>query len=272
VRVQLVGVLVVGLLAPRRSEAQSEQASILRGRVIDARTAAPMRDVGVTITSGRDTLGRTRSDSSGAFQSTVRSTTPTVIVHFNRIGYRVDSLTTPLTLELPLRVAMVSVSAATNTLAAMVVRDTARSSFERRARRNTGGTYIRLEDIEKKKPERTSDLFRSYPGVRIDDSSGVTQLVSLRSVRQRPPTPRKTSVGGETVLLPSTNAGRCVLRVGTDGRLMPPDYSIDDVRPSDVRGIELYLGAATLPVEFSSVQPDAPCGIVMIWTKTGAER
>jgi hypothetical protein len=53
---------------------------------------------------------------------------------------------------------------------------------------------------------------------------------------------------------------------------MPPDYSIDDVRPVDVRGIELYLGAATLPVEFSSVQPDAPCGIVMIWTKSGAER
>ena len=42
--------------------------------------------------------------------------------------------------------------------------------------------------------------------------------------------------------------------------------------PGDVRGIELYLGAATLPVEFSSVQPDAPCGIVMIWTKSGAER
>ena len=270
-RVRFVGVAVAGLLAPRGGEAQSEP-SILRGRVIDARTAAPMRDVSVTITSGRDTLGRARSDSSGAFQSAVRSIVPTVVVHFNRIGYRIDSLTTPVALELPLRVAMVSVSAATSTLAAMVIRDTARSSFERRARRNTGGTYIRLEDIEKRKPERTSDLFRSYPGVRIEDSSGVTQLVSLRSVRQQPPTSRKTTVGGETVLLPSTNAARCVLRVGTDGRLMPPDYSVDDVRPADVRGIELYLGAATLPVEFSSVQPDAPCGIVMIWTKSGAER
>lgn len=270
-RVRFVGVLLAGLLAPRAGEAQTEP-SILRGRVIDARTAAPMRDVSVTITSGRDTLGRARSDSSGAFQSAVRSIAPTVVVHFSRIGYRIDSLTTPVALELPLRVAMVSASAGTNTLAAMVVRDTARSSFERRARRNTGGTYIRLEDIEKRKPERTSDLFRSYPGVRIEDSSGVTQLVSLRSVRQQPPTSRKTTIGGEAALLPSTNAARCVLRVGTDGRLMPPDYSVDNVRPADVRGIELYLGAATLPVEFSSVQPDAPCGIVMIWTKSGAER
>jgi len=54
--------------------------------------------------------------------------------------------------------------------------------------------------------------------------------------------------------------------------LMPVDFSVDDIRPNDVKGIEVYLGPATIPAEFSSVQPDAPCGLVMIWTKTGSER
>jgi hypothetical protein len=263
--------LVAGLLGPRGGEAQSEP-SILRGRVIDARTAAPMRDVNVTITSGRDTLGQARSDSSGAFQSAVRSRVPTVVVHFNRIGYRIDSLTTPVAQELPLRVAMVTVGAATNTLAAMVVRDTARSGFERRARRNSGGAFIRPEDIERKKPVRTSDLFRTFPGVRIADSSGVTLLVSARSMRQTSSSARKTVSGIDTLVSTPGGATQCVLRIGTDGRLMPKDFSVDDLRPGDVKGIEVYLGPATIPAEFSSVSPDAPCGLVMIWTKTGSER
>jgi hypothetical protein len=273
VRVTLTGSVVVGLLAAHRLAAQASEASpMLRGRIIDARTAAPIRDVSVTITTGRDTLGRARSDTSGMFQSLIGAPATSVVVHFNRIGYRADSLKLATGLEAPLRVAMVPLNATANTLAAIVVRDTARSGFERRARRNTGGAFIRLEDIEKTKPVRTSDLFRSYPGVRIDDSSGVTQLVSLRSTRQQAPTSRKAIIAGETVMLPSTNAARCVLRIGTDGRLMPPDFSVDDVRPADVIGIELYLGAATIPTEFSSVQRDAPCGIVMIWTKNGTEQ
>ena len=272
-RVTLAGWVLVGLVAAHHLAAQaSEPPPILRGRIIDARTATPVRDVSVIVTAGRDTLGRARSDTSGMFQSLVGTPATSVVVHFIRIGYRADSLKLPTGLEAPLRVAMVPVNATANTLAAMVVRDTARSGFERRARRKTGGAFIRLEDIEKTKPVRTSDLFRSYSGVRIDDSSGVTQLVSLRSTRQQAPTPRKAVIGGENVMMPSTNAARCVLRVGTDGRLMPPDFSVNDIRPADVVGIELYLGAATIPTEFSSVQPDAPCGMVMIWTKNGTER
>ena len=268
----MAGVFVAGLLVPHIAEAQTEQPLILRGRVIDARTTAPLNDASVTITAGRDTIGRARTDSTGAFSSAVSSVVPMVVVHFSRIGYRVDSLTTPVVRELPLRVAMVSASAATNTLAAMVVRDTARSGFDRRARRNSGGAFIRLEDIERRKPVRTSDLFRTFSGVRIEDSSGVTLLVSARSMRQRSPSARKDVSSGDTLVSSPGGATHCVLRIGTDGRLMPVDFSVDDIRPNDVKGIEVYLGPATIPAEFSSVQPDAPCGLVMIWTKTGSER
>jgi hypothetical protein len=72
--------------------------------------------------------------------------------------------------------------------------------------------------------------------------------------------------------MPSTNARLCVLRIGTDGRLMPADFSIDELRPEDVMGIEVYLGAATIPTEFSGVSHDAPCGMIMVWTKKGRDR
>lgn len=269
--VRLAACVAVSLLATHRAIAQSgEPAPVVRGRVIDARTALPMRDVNIVITSGSDTLGRTRSDSVGAFQSIVGAAT-TVVVHFSRIGYRADSITSAAGAEFPLRVAMASTNAVANALAAVVVRDTARTSFERRARRNAGGSFIRQDEIEKRKPVRTSDLFRALPGVRIDDSSGVTQLVSIRSTRQTAPTSRQMTLGGETVNIPSTNAKRCVLRIGVNGRLMMQDFSVDDVRPMEVAGIEVYLGAATIPTEFSNVQRDAPCGIIMIWTKKGGE-
>ena len=153
-------------------------------------------------------------------------------------------------------------------LAPVVVHDSAaRSAFERRAQRKNGGSFIRAEDIAKRKPVRTSDLFRAYPGVRIDDSSGVTQLVSLRGTRQTQDGGKTVVIGRDTLRAPASNARRCVLRLAMDGHLMPPDFSVDDVRPEEVMGIEIYLGAATIPVEFSNVQQDAPCGIVMVWTK-----
>jgi hypothetical protein len=249
--------------------AQTPLAAVLRGRVVDARTATPLRDVGVVITSGADTVARAVTDTSGAFQTSI--TARPLVAHFVRLGFRPDSI--PVTIgEFPLRVAMVAGSAMiASKLAPVVVRDTAaaRSGFERRARRGNGGSYIRADDIAKRKPVRTSDLFRTYPGVRIDDSSGIRQLVSLRGTRQASDAGTKVVVGRDTLRTPGSKARRCVLRLAIDGHLMPPDFSVDDVRPEEVLGIEIYLGAATIPVEFLGVQQDAPCGIVMLWTKTG---
>jgi len=248
---------------------QNPPGPVLRGRVVDARTAAPLRDVGVTITTGRDTIARGLTDSAGAFQMTTRA--GPLVAHFVRLGFRPDSITATVG-EFPLRVAMVAGTAAiASTLGPVVVRDSAaKTAFERRAQRRNGGAFIKAEDIAKQKPVRTSDLFRSFPGVRIDDSSGVTQLVSVRGTRQAPEGPRSVVLGRDTLRSPSSSASRCVLRIALDGHLMPPDFSINDVRPEEVMGIEVYLGPATIPVEFSSVQHDAPCGLVMVWTKVGS--
>ena len=267
-RVLLASWFTLQLAATSVLAAQGVAGIVFRGRVIDARTATPLRDVTVVLTSGHDTVAHARSDSAGAFQATGDAAAhEKFVAHFARIGYRADSIAARVADAFPLRVAMTPIGAANNALTAVIVRDsTARTSFEQRARRSSGGKYIRAADIEKRKPSRTSELFRSYPGVRLDDSSGVTQLVSLRSMRENVPGSRDL---GEGARMPGSDARRCVLRVATEGRLMPIDFSVDDIRPEDIEGIELYLGAATIPAEFSSVQHDAPCGIVMIWTKRG---
>jgi len=270
VRVLLASWITLQMAATTGLAAQGAAGIVFRGRVIDARTATPLRDVTVVLTSGRDTVARARSDSSGAFQATGDTAArEKFVAHFTRIGYRADSTAARVADAFPLRVAMTPVGAA-NALAAVIVRDsTARTGFEQRARRSSGGKYIRAADIVKRKPNRTSELFRSYPGVRLDDSSGVTQLVSLRSMRETGAVSRDL---GDGARMPASDARRCVLRVATDGRLMPIDFSVDDIRPEDIEGIELYLGAATIPAEFSSVQHDAPCGVIMIWTKKGDAR
>jgi hypothetical protein len=44
-------------------------------------------------------------------------------------------------------------------------------------------------------------------------------------------------------------------------------YSIDDMPPGDVEGVELYAGAAGLPPEFNRMRGTTICGTVAIWTR-----
>ena len=60
----------------------------------------------------------------------------------------------------------------------------------------------------------------------------------------------------------------CVLSVFIDRMryTMTDGMSIDDmVNPTNVRGVEVYLGAAEVPVEFRNSQ--SVCGAVVIWTR-----
>jgi hypothetical protein len=267
----LVAALVAALI-PLVAGAQSP--SVLRGIVIDARTTAPVRDAQFSLISGGDTLGRAQTDTGGRFEMTLSGANlpPTAMLHARRIGYRADSMRVSPSDGVVLRLALAASSVAS--LPAVVVRDSngTPSAFERRARRNAGGTFIRLADIERLKPLHTSDLLRTVAGITLDDSAGIMRVVSQRSLRRTAATPRRVAVGGDTAHVPSSDAVRCAMRVAVNGQLMDDSFSLNDVRPSDIAAIEMYVGAATIPTEFSSVQRGAPCGIVMIWTRKGRDR
>jgi hypothetical protein len=300
-RDRLVAASVLALV-PAVGLAQADSArSTFRGRVIDARTTRPLPAVVVLITAGADTIGRAQTDTGGTFAvsaAAARAATRPVF-HFTLPGYRTDSLAAEAaTGASPLRVAMTSTS--TNTIAALgttkVVASNGTTDFDRRLARHTGGIFISEADIAKRQPVRTSELFKTILGVSVRDSGGVLQLVSNRglraslsgtattpgtggrgtaNVRGAPPPGRGAPAQftfDDSARGPSADGRKCVLRVGLDGQLMDPGFSVDEIPVNSIRGIEAYVGAATIPIEFSTVQPDAPCGIVMIWTRNHGPR
>jgi hypothetical protein len=259
--------LIVAMLQAHAVRAQTVERE-LRGVAIDSRTTAPIRDGEFAATSGRDTIGRARSDSVGRFRLSVRTAT-TVVLHVRKIGYRPDSISVDSGDDHIVRIAL---DPGIATLASVVVKDSAFNGFQQRAQRSTGGHFIRLADIERQHPLRTTDLFRTIPGLALSDSAGVLRVISQRNVRRTMPSSGRLVVGGDTAHVPASDAERCAIRVALDGHLTDTGFSVDDVRPADIVAIEVYVGAATIPIEFSSVRHGAPCGLIMIWTKLGRDR
>jgi len=279
--------------APGILVAQTDSAgATLRGRVVDARTTRALPSVVVVITMVGDTIGRAQTDTGGIFAVSARRSAGAV-VHFALLGYRTDSLTTDAaTFATPLRVAMTA--AAASTIAAVGPTKVMASDFDRRLARRTGGVFITEADIVKQQPVKTSDLFKTLLGISVRDSGGVLQLVSNRGLRASmsgggggtPATGRSAGGRGSSAAPgrgvpsqfpfadstsgPPVDARKCVLRVGLDGHLMDAAFSVDEIPVNSIHGIEAYIGSATIPIEFSTSQSDAPCGIVMIWTRSQA--
>ncbi len=55
--------------------------------------------------------------------------------------------------------------------------------------------------------------------------------------------------------------------IAVDSQLKEKSFAIDEISVTDVHGIEVYPGSASLPAEFGSMKPDGWCGLVMIWTR-----
>ena len=116
-------------------------------------------------------------------------------------------------------------------------------AFETRRRQGIGH-FVTRGEIEKRHPLLLSDMMRTIPGA---------------------------------VIMPGDN-GRTALRFARVGRAnCPPQFfvdgmqvtgfSIDDMPPGDVEGVELYAGAAGLPPEFNRMRGTTICGTVAIWTR-----
>ena len=68
--------------------------------------------------------------------------------------------------------------------------------------------------------------------------------------------------------LPMDAAGAYYMSIAIDGQLKEKSFSIDEISVTDVHGIEVYPGSASLPAEFGSIKPDGWCGLVMVWTRS----
>ncbi len=131
-----------------------------------------------------------------------------------------------------------------------------------------GGAFFTAEDIERRNPLRITHMIADAPGVRLANCD----------------------MWGHGCKLYSTTHSRgfsdqgCKLNIYLDGNIairgskerwsitsgVPPEAqlreSINDlVLPTEIAGIEVYTGGASLPAEFGG--HDSRCGAVVIWTK-----
>lgn len=127
--------------------------------------------------------------------------------------------------------------------------------FERRRLARNGGRFITAEQIARRGSHRTSDILRGIQGIQMVDSMGTTIAISSR--------------GAKVNLLSSKQVEACVVRVGVDGLIKDPMFSLDLIAPTEIHGVEIYAGAATIPPEFNSTgSRHAQCGLIMIWTRS----
>lgn len=171
------------------------------------------------------------------------------------------------------------------TLETVTVKDSAEfisvrlAGFERRRLLRQGSvTFITGEEITKRGTIRLSDAIRRAHGVRIVESDNGDNLKLVASSRWQLPSgggvlvrapPKRSAVAG-TVNGGGSSAADlapCIMQVAVDGHVKERGYSVDEISVSEVHGVEVYPGAASLPGEFGSMKADGWCGLVIIWTR-----
>lgn len=116
-------------------------------------------------------------------------------------------------------------------------------AFETRRKQGIGH-FITRSQIEDRHPYLLSDMVRMIPGtILVSADNGRTALRFSRVARNN-----------------------CPPQFFVDG-IQVTGFSIDDMPPGDVEGVELYAGASGLPPEYNRVHGTSICGTVIIWTK-----
>ena len=131
------------------------------------------------------------------------------------------------------------------------------ADFERRRLSGRTGIFITDSVIAHAHSMTTTDLFRRFPSLWVIDSGGVYVVASRRSQKVILPGPSRSQ----------GDLGPCVLQIIVDDVRMQPGFELDQISLSDVHGIEVYSGPASMPPDFPSRKRDSWCGAIAIWTK-----
>jgi TonB-dependent Receptor Plug Domain len=107
------------------------------------------------------------------------------------------------------------------------------------------GRFLTIDDIERRQPKVTSELFLSVAGLFVDQPGDIDTKVQMRGLF----------------------TDRCTPAIYLNGQVMN-DVNASDldafVRPKDIAGIEVYA-AGQAPPQF--VPGLSGCGSIVIWTK-----
>ncbi len=282
----LLAVAVVVATVPATELAAQRKYAAVTGFVTDTNGIAVPR---VEVAILGSTQHRVFTDSAGRFRFSEIGPGEHIIMA-RRFGFVARSFVVQLqpadTAQLVLELVALAVE-----LPEMVVNSTRLPSRfdEVRHRQAMGmGNYITREQIDLKKPRRTSDLLRTQLGVQIGEDLGRATLFSTRGIMI---TLSATGAreGGQVTsgAIEDTNTvGEGARRVGTqtlqnettrcripiilDSQLMSEGFSLDDILPEEVETIEVYRGLSTIPAAF--LRYETRCGLVIVWTRAGELR
>lgn len=253
-RVGRIALLTMATATPVVAFAQTQQTPVpipavvvnggyaLQGTVMGLE-AAPVANAEVTVTEGTHAPRRLQTDSVGRFSITGLSTA-TVSVRVRAFGYAPKTSRVAITSSE--RRASVTITldpvaaelASAEITAAGADADRKLEEYYARKSSNGFGRFIDEAQIEKQKPRAVSEMLRPIPGVTLDASGRIGNIVRIRG---------------------------CSPLVWVDG-VRVPGAQLDEVAPAeDVAAIEIYNSFAGIPARY--FDRSATCGTILVWLK-----
>lgn len=113
------------------------------------------------------------------------------------------------------------------------------ADFQKRKRASPGGIFLTDEQLARRVYTDTPDIFRTIPGLVVSTDGVVSLTRGALSMTELACVP--------TVYIDDVRIG---------------DSTVDIVRPQEIRAIEVYKSAASVPPQYND-----PCGAIVIWTK-----
>jgi TonB family protein len=242
-----IAIVMVCVLASVWGSAVRAQgvAGVVSGVVVDS-SGAPV--LGAQVVYGQG-AAFTETDERGLFRFPGLPVGAGVI-SVKRLGFRPQTVDVQLERGVAKQLT-VKLSRLAQTMTAVVVRGqhsttkfTGRiAEFYERLEQKNGGVFITRQDIDKANPRFLTDMMRTVPGLQVRSRA------SQNSVRMR--------------------QRSCAPLVWLDGIAMPAgEVDLDTFAPTSIEGVEMYLGATTVPAKYTWLRGKSNCGTILLWSRT----
>ncbi len=250
--VTVLGISATEAMAQSRSgePAASGIRGVVKGVVRDE-SGRPLAGARIAVIGRIASIGRdaeSESDERGAYDLAGAGVGRTLIV-VRRIGFRPETLSVDVPSTGSTAADAVLRRLAMQLDAVLVngrqdLRGPIAGFYERMERGN--GRFFTQDGIARRNPARMSDLLRGIPGMRVEQRRGGAQQFRIRGASIAP-----------LVWLDGTPMGA-------------GEVDLDNFDPRSFAGIEIYSGAATVPVQFGGSRTMSTSGgAVVLWTRQG---
>jgi hypothetical protein len=216
----------------------------LRGTVVAAVGGKPLSGARVGIPDGPQTRANDRGE-----WTLVDAPAGTRMLEVRAIGYYPERRPVDVVADAaPIRAALSTLEAVLDTVRVVATRlgGFAGSGFAERRRSSGTGHFLTPDDVARRRPIVTSDLFRTVPGVYVERGDFGDPGISMRGIFTE----------------------RCSPALYLDGQhmqLLGADLIDDLVHPDELAGIEIYT-AGMAPPQFQPALSGG-CGSIVIWSK-----